>query len=155
MKDCEEIRDWYQEQRQRKEKSRMDYCKRQIEALGYPVTVYPNAKKLTFELNGNTITVFPYKGWCTGKGIKDGRGIQSLLNQLHRERRQRRKGFATKMLQLCEGIVKAEGHPGAYLWAVEGSWCVEWYKRKGYKSTGETLLRPGETVTNIWMYKEL
>lgn len=67
----------------------------------------------------------------------------------------RRKGFATKMLQLCEDIVKAEGHPGAYLWAAEGCWCVEWYKRKGYKPTGETLLRPGETVTNIWMYKEL
>lgn len=89
MKDCEEIREWYQEQRQRKERSRMDYCKRQIEALGYPVTVYPDGKKLTFELNGNTITVFPYKGWCTGKGIKDGRGIQNLLNRLRKERRQR------------------------------------------------------------------
>ena len=89
MKDCEEIREWYDTQRRRKEASRMDYCKRSIEELGFRVTACPDQKKLTFELNGNTITVYPYKGWCTGKGIKDGRGIQNLLNRLRKERRQR------------------------------------------------------------------
>ena len=89
MKDCEEIREWYDQHRRKKEASRMDYCKRSIEELGFRVTVHTNQKKLTFEYKGHTITVFPYKGWCTGKGIKDCRGIQALLNQLRQERRQR------------------------------------------------------------------
>lgn len=39
-------------------------------------------KKIEFDYNGNLVTFFPYSGWHTGKGIKDGRGLQNLLMQL-------------------------------------------------------------------------
>ena len=66
----------------------------------------------------------------------------------------RRQGFATRMLKMCEELVKAEGHPGVWLYAEEGSWLVDWYERQGYRKTGETLLIPGQTVKSVWMYKE-
>lgn len=78
-----------------------------------------------------------------------------VICDLYVSEESRRKGFATGMLQLCEQIVKQEGHSEVFLWTAEGSWLVDWYKRKGYTPTGETLLRPGESVTNIWLRKEL
>jgi GNAT superfamily N-acetyltransferase len=67
---------------------------------------------------------------------------------------QRRQGLATEMLQMCEDLVKAEGYPGVFLYADEGSWLVDWYERKGYKRTGETMKIQGRTVTSVWLYKE-
>lgn len=37
---------------------------------------------LVFTHNGHQITYFPYSGWASGKGIKDGRGLRTLLKQL-------------------------------------------------------------------------
>lgn len=67
----------------------------------------------------------------------------------------RRQGLATGMLNMCEDLVKTEGYSGVWLYAEEGSWLVDWYERKGYKKTGETLQVNGQTVTSLWMYKEL
>ena len=33
--------------------------------------------------NGHRITFYPYKGWFSGKGIKDGRGIETLIKRLN------------------------------------------------------------------------
>ena len=41
-----------------------------------------NETTVKFLYKGNTITVFPYSGWFSGKGIKDGRGFENLLKQL-------------------------------------------------------------------------
>lgn len=82
MTDHEEIREWYNEHRTPLENNRTEYAKSQIEALGYTVTENPGNRSLEFEYKGNTIRVFPYKGWFTGKGIKDGRGIKNLLKQI-------------------------------------------------------------------------
>lgn len=38
--------------------------------------------KVKFRYKGDVITFFPYSGWHTGKGIKDGRGFKNLFNQL-------------------------------------------------------------------------
>lgn len=67
----------------------------------------------------------------------------------------RHQGHATSLIEMCEDLVKAEGYPGVWLYAEEGSWLVDWYERKGYKKTGETLQVKGQTVTSLWMYKEL
>ena len=67
---------------------------------------------------------------------------------------QRRQGYATDMLQMCEDLVKAEGYPGVFLYTDEGRWLVDWYERKGYKRTGETMKIQGRTVTSVWLYKE-
>lgn len=84
MKDCEEIREWYEGFRGSREEARMLYAKKEIEALGYTVTEVPEQRALTFDYKGNTITLYPYKGWFTGKGVKDGRGVRKLLNQIIR-----------------------------------------------------------------------
>lgn len=48
--------------------------------LGYVVTY--DTTKVQFVWNGNKITIFPYSGWFSGKGITDGRGFENLLKQL-------------------------------------------------------------------------
>lgn len=83
MKDSEEIREWYQEHRRRVETDRMRFAKTKLECLGYHVT--ESIKCLIFEHKGNTIRFYPYTGWFTGKGIKDGRGLEKLLRQLKRQ----------------------------------------------------------------------
>lgn len=72
----------YDEHRTPLENNRTEYAKSQIEALGYTVTENPGNRSFKFEYKGNPIRVFPYKGWFTGKGIKDGRGIKNLLKQI-------------------------------------------------------------------------
>lgn len=82
MKDCEEIREWYGEYRAPKEDSRIKFAKSELEKRGYEVTHDVANKCLIFEHKGNKIRLFPYTGWFTGKGIKDGRGLQTLLKRL-------------------------------------------------------------------------
>lgn len=60
---------------------RMVYAISEVTKLGYSVS-HQDERRFDFEFNGNTIRVFPYKGWFTGKGIKDGRGIRNLLKQI-------------------------------------------------------------------------
>ena len=50
--------------------------------MGFDVYESGDGTTLIFEYNGNTIRYFPYSGWHSGKGIKDGRGIKNLLKQL-------------------------------------------------------------------------
>jgi hypothetical protein len=63
------------------EPKRMEYARRGIQRLGYIIT-FENQTELRFEYKGNVIKFYPYSGWHTGKGIKDGRGIDNLLKQL-------------------------------------------------------------------------
>mgnify|MGYP003608199111 CR=1 FL=1 len=63
------------------EPKRMDYAVKQITELGYEITAqYPT--ELRFNYKGFTIRLFPYSGWFTGKSVKDGRGIDNLLEQI-------------------------------------------------------------------------
>lgn len=68
---------------------------------------------------------------------------------LYVNERDRRQGLATRMLKKCEELVKAEGYQGVWLYADDDSWLVEWYRRKGYERTGETLQLFGQTVTSV------
>ena len=38
--------------------------------------------ELQFEYKGSVVKFYPYTGWASGKTIKDGRGLDHLLNQL-------------------------------------------------------------------------
>lgn len=44
--------------------------------------VFKDETRLEFMFNGNKITLYPYSGWHSGKGIVAGRGIEKLLKQL-------------------------------------------------------------------------
>lgn len=79
--------EWYREEvREPKEVSRIAYAKERLERLGYEVTEIGDNKSLVFFHNGHRITFYPYKGWFSGKGIKDGRGIETLIKRLNHEK---------------------------------------------------------------------
>lgn len=63
------------------EPKRMEYAENAIRRLGLEI-IYSDAKVLKFNFNGNLITLYPYSGWFSGKGIVQGRGIAKLLQQL-------------------------------------------------------------------------
>lgn len=69
-------------ERQKKlEPERIKWAKKKIQELGFDIT-FECETRIEFEFKGETVKLFPYSGWHTGKSIKDGRGIQKLLNQL-------------------------------------------------------------------------
>lgn len=70
-----------QERQKRLEPQRIAYAIEQIEKLGYEI-IYKDYMEIRFVFKGSIVTLFPYSGWHTGKTIKDGRGIQNLLNQI-------------------------------------------------------------------------
>lgn len=63
------------------EPKRVEYAEEKLAELGITATRITDSE-LHFQWKGNTIKLFPYSGWFTGKGIKDGRGIDNLLKQL-------------------------------------------------------------------------
>lgn len=60
---------------------RLEYAYEEIKKRGFNIH-YHSDTRLKFMYKENEITIFPYTGWFTGKGIKDGRGINNLLKQL-------------------------------------------------------------------------
>lgn len=69
------------ERKEELEEPRMDFAIRKLTEAGYEVARM-NDNELNFLFKGNNIKFFPYTGWHTGKGIKDGRGLQKLLDQI-------------------------------------------------------------------------
>lgn len=67
------------------EPERMQYAKNKLNELMFEITSeinIDNKKYLEFVYKGEVVRFYPYSGWATGKSIKDGRGLQNLLNQL-------------------------------------------------------------------------
>lgn len=64
------------------EPERLLYAKKEIEKLGYEVSIQPNGKSIKFIFKQKVVILFPYSGWHTGASIIDGRGLQNLLNQI-------------------------------------------------------------------------
>lgn len=65
------------------EPKRMEFAVNVIKHLGYEIT-YQDTTKVQFTFNGETVTLFAYSGWHTGKSITDGRGIEKLIKQINR-----------------------------------------------------------------------
>ena len=60
---------------------RMETCRGKLESMGF-IVESNGTDKLTFKYNGNTIQLFPYSGWFSGKGLQQGRGFNNLLKQM-------------------------------------------------------------------------
>jgi len=60
---------------------RKEFAIERIESLGYKLT-HEDDSEIRFMFKGNEIKFFPYTGWASGRGIKAGRGINNLLNQI-------------------------------------------------------------------------
>lgn len=64
------------------EPERIGYAIQKLHEVGIEYTRLVDNNCLEFKFKGCTVKLFPYSGWHTGKSIKDGRGLQKLLNQL-------------------------------------------------------------------------
>ncbi len=64
------------------QKERAQLAAYKIEHAGYDILSQSTISQLCFLHEGNIIRFFPYKGWATGVGITDGRGLNNLLKQL-------------------------------------------------------------------------
>ena len=82
QEDYEFLKELTQKKRNENEPGRWEYVLNVLREKGYPPMEDPEKKCIYFKLNGNTITVWPYTGWFSGKGVKDGRGIKKLLKQI-------------------------------------------------------------------------
>lgn len=60
---------------------RIEYAAKKLNELGY-MSLDIDSTKIVFWHKGEPCLLYPYSGWHTGKTIKDGRGLQNLLNQL-------------------------------------------------------------------------
>ena len=69
------------EKRGRLAPKRVEYAIDALTQLGYEVSQI-NDHELNIEFKGSVITIFPYTGWHSGKTIKDGRGIDNLIEKL-------------------------------------------------------------------------
>ena len=63
------------------EPKRIEFAKQEIEKLGCEI-LFENTNQIGFEYEGEIVVLFPYSGWHTGPTIKDGRGLQKLLNKI-------------------------------------------------------------------------
>lgn len=63
------------------EPKRISFAVEQLAKIGIEID-YEDDTKIKFMHKGEEVTLFPYSGWHTGKSIKDGRGINKLINQL-------------------------------------------------------------------------
>lgn len=70
------------EREERLQPKRMATAKQIIIGMGYEIT-YEDKTRLEFIHKGDVVKYFPYSGWASGKSIKDGRGLDNLLNQLN------------------------------------------------------------------------
>lgn len=66
---------------QKLQPQRINTAVEKITALGYEITKRTSTS-VQFQYKGNPITLFPYSGWASGKGIIDGRGLEKLLKQI-------------------------------------------------------------------------
>ena len=70
------------EKRYKEEPERINYAINRLQELGYEVHYRQDQKCVEFIYRGGIVRVYPYTGWYTGRAIKDGRGINTLLKQL-------------------------------------------------------------------------
>lgn len=63
------------------EPKRLEFAKSEIVKLGYTI-IFESDTRLDFEFKGKKVCFFPYSGWHSGSTIKDGRGLNKLLQQI-------------------------------------------------------------------------
>jgi len=79
--DFEALKEVLNEIKDKQQKERMEYAIKIFhkQNIDYRIT---NETEIDINYKNNTIKFYPRTGWHTGKGIKDGRGINKLLKQI-------------------------------------------------------------------------
>ncbi len=70
-----------QEREKELQPKRIDYAIEQLKKYDCAIAIVSKTH-IEFFYGKNLIKFYPYSGWFSGKGIKDGRGIKNLLKQL-------------------------------------------------------------------------
>ncbi len=70
-----------QERESELQPKRMEVAIQAIQNLGLQI-LQTDDTKIIFIYKDHSVSFYPYSGWHTGKTIKDGRGLQNLLNQI-------------------------------------------------------------------------
>ena len=60
---------------------RIQFAIAALKRIGITETEADNTS-VSFKHKGNTIKLYAFTGWYSGKGVKDGRGIANLINEL-------------------------------------------------------------------------
>jgi hypothetical protein len=60
---------------------RMQSCYDKLQKLGFEPKIVTETE-INFQYERNTIQLFPYSGWFSGKWVGSGRGFAKLLRQL-------------------------------------------------------------------------
>lgn len=68
------------ERQEKLEPVRTVYALQELSKLGFSPMYYEQC--ITFLYKDNMISLWPYSGWFSGKGVKAGRGFENLLKQL-------------------------------------------------------------------------
>lgn len=72
-----------QEREAKLQPERIEYAIKMLESPQVnKVIIYKDSTRIDFLHNGNKISLYPYSGWWSGKGVGSGRGINELLKQL-------------------------------------------------------------------------
>lgn len=82
LQEVRALKDIAKRRRMRREPDRVQYVMKQLRERGFSPEWIETERAVKFERNGHIITVFPYKGWFSGKGLVSGRGIDKLLAQI-------------------------------------------------------------------------
>ena len=70
-----------QEREKQLQPKRIKEAKDKISRLGFVIN-FEDDTTIKFQYLGNIITFYPYSGWFSGKGVRDGRGLQNLISQI-------------------------------------------------------------------------
>ena len=70
-----------QERQKSQEPKRMAYAKKRLTDLNIKI-IFETENRIDFLFKDKKCSIFPYSGWHTGQSIKDGRGIEKLIEQL-------------------------------------------------------------------------
>jgi hypothetical protein len=81
--DFRAMRDHQRTVKSKRQPQRMAYAIKKLKEAGYwPVEI--DTTQLQVEAkDGSTVRFWPYSGWFSGTSVKDGRGIENLLEQLN------------------------------------------------------------------------
>ncbi len=76
--------DYLKRERAKTQAIRMEHAVKKLEDAGHIIDIL-DTSSLTIEHKGQLVTFFPFTGWHTGRTIKDGRGLNKLLEKLAHE----------------------------------------------------------------------
>ncbi len=78
------LKEIYEKKRTSGEDARRRTAEKRLHDLGFVTQWDEMSRCIAFQHNESIIRFWPWKGWFSGRGVKDGRGLDKLIKQLKR-----------------------------------------------------------------------